>query len=110
MPRPATERLNRRPDILCAHINKCPDASDQAKNDAKDCTGTTNRKHRKTDGDIPSSSMTGAVVGPLDVLLPRNFTARTMREYEKDLFGALLFSSIAFNVLDAEPMRRFLKK
>ena len=42
--------------------------------------------------------------------MPRNYSARQLREFEIDLLGVMLFSSIAFNLLDSLFFRGFIRK
>jgi len=45
----------------------------------------------------------------MDALIPRTYSARQERDFEFDLLRVLLFSSIAFSILDAPPFRALRK-
>jgi len=69
------------------------------------------RKHRRLLRDRPpvpsSDESTG---GRIEGYLPRPYPARETRRFGQDLLGVLLFFSMAFNVLDAEPFRIIFHK
>jgi len=82
----------------------------EAKDEASEA-GEGLRKHRRLLRDrppVPSSDYSTG--GRIEGYLPRPYPARDTRLFEQDLLGVLLFFSMAFNVLDAEPLRIFFSQ
>jgi len=102
--------VNGRPDSMCHHLKRCSWAPMEVKNEASEA-GEGLRKHRRLLRDCPpvpsSDESTG---GRIEGYLPRPYSVRETRLFEQDLLGVLLFCSIAFNVLDAEPFRILFRK
>jgi len=107
--RAAKDAIHGRLDAMPSHLRDCLAAPVDVRSVASE-SSDSGRKHRRLAGSIPRTPGDGAVVGPMDALIPRTYSARHEPEFELDLLRVLLFSSIAFNILDGPPFRVMLRK
>jgi len=89
---------------MLSHLRDCLAALADVRSVASE-SSDSGRKHRRLAGIIPRTPGDGAVFGRVDALIPRTYSARQERDFELDLLRVLLFSSIAFSILDAPPFR-----
>ena len=102
--------INGRVDTMYSHIASCL-VVPQEDREAAAVAGKLERQHRTLATNAnPGAAGLGVVVGPMDALVPRNYSAKQSQDFETDLLKWMLFSCIAYNLLESPLFRSFIRK
>jgi len=95
---------------MYSHIASCL-VVPQEDREAAAVAGNLERQHRRLAIDDKAvAAGPGVVLGPMDALVSRNYSVKQSQDFETDLLKWMLFSSIAYNLLESALFRSFVRK
>lgn len=102
--------INGRVDTMYSHVASCLAVPPEDR-EAAAVAGKLERQHRTLATDSNSGAAgPGVVVGPMDALVPRNYSAKQSQDFETEMLKWMLFSCIAYNLLESPLFHSFIRK
>jgi len=102
--------ISGRVDTMYSHVASCLAVPPEDR-EAAAVAGKLERQHRTLATNAnPRAAGPGVVVGLMDALVPRNYSAKQSQDFETDLLKWMLFSRISYNLLESPLFRSFIRK